>query len=90
VSILVRYSPAALTLDKYHQVDQQLQADWPPEGLEYHVAFGPQDNVRVSEIWSSREQWEAWSQRLLPVLQEAGVDLSTQPELLEVHREERF
>jgi hypothetical protein len=28
--------------------------DFPPDGLEYHVAFVQNGNLRVSEIWDSR------------------------------------
>jgi hypothetical protein len=33
--------------------------DWLPEGLEYHVAFKSNGKFRVSEIWDSREQFNA-------------------------------
>jgi hypothetical protein len=40
--------------------------------------------VRVSEIWDSREQWEAWGQKLMPLLSDLGIDPG-QPEVFEVH-----
>ena len=40
---------------------------------------------RVSEIWESQEHFNAWGERLMPVLVEAGVDLPSQPEVFEVH-----
>jgi hypothetical protein len=39
----------------------------------------------VSEIWDSREQFDAFGKRLMPVLTDAGVELDGEPELLEVH-----
>jgi hypothetical protein len=59
--------------------------EWPPDGLEYHVAFIVDGGLRVSEIWDSREQLEAFGERLMPVLAELGVELAGPPELLDVH-----
>ena len=52
--------------------------------MEYHVCFVADGNLRVSEIWDSREQLEAFGQRLMPVLQEVGVDPG-EPEIMEIH-----
>jgi hypothetical protein len=52
--------------------------------IEYHVAFGPNDNLRVSEIWDSREQLEEFGKRLMPLLAGIGIDPG-EPELLEIH-----
>jgi hypothetical protein len=52
-----------------------------PDG---HVCFLSHGNVRVSEIWDSREQLEAFGERLMPVLAEIGIDPG-EPELLEIH-----
>jgi hypothetical protein len=40
--------------------------------------------VRVSEVWDSREQWEAFGQKLMPMLSDFGIDPG-QPEVFEVH-----
>jgi hypothetical protein len=52
--------------------------------MEYHVCFLADGNVRVSEIWDSPEQLDAFGQRLMPLLAEVGID-SGEPELLEIH-----
>ena len=86
MSILVRFTPANVTTDQYEESLRRLEeaGDWPPNGLEYHVAFGPAGNLRVSEIWDSREQLEEFGKRLLPVLADIGIDPG-EPELLEIH-----
>jgi hypothetical protein len=43
----------------------------------------------VSEIWDSREQFEAWGEKLMPVLTEAGIEFSGPPEVFEVHNLEK-
>jgi hypothetical protein len=63
--------------------------DWLPDGLEYHVALGTNGNVRVSEIWDSKEQFDAFGKRLMPLLEESGIELSGPPELIEIHNIEK-
>jgi hypothetical protein len=92
MSMLVRFSPASLTSDKYDQVMRALEegGHWPPDGLELHVCFGAEGAMKVSEIWASKEQFEAFGERLMPLLDRAGITFSAPPELLDVHRQERF
>ena len=92
MSILVRFTGApSVTKQKYDATLRQLESagDFPPDGLEYHVAFGSDGNFRVSEIWDSREQFEAFGERLMPVLAEAGIEFSGEPEVFEVHNIEK-
>jgi hypothetical protein len=91
MSILVRFTPTSLTAEKYEEANQRVEdsLDWPPEGLDIHVCFGSEGNLLVSEIWDSREQYEAFGERLRPVLAEAGIEFSGEPEVLEVHTIER-
>jgi hypothetical protein len=58
--------------------------DFPRDGMEYHLAFMAEGNLRVSEVWDSQEKFEAFGQRLMPILAEVGIDPGT-PEILEVH-----
>jgi hypothetical protein len=86
VSIVVRFAPASLTAQQYDEAVRRLKesGDFPPAGLDYHVCFGSDGNLRVSEIWDSPEQLETFGERLLPVLQEVGIEPGT-PEVHEVH-----
>lgn len=86
MSILVRYSPSSVTTEQYDESVRRLQegGDFPPEGAEFHCAFFVDGNLRVSEVWDSREQWEAFGERLMPILAEIGVEPG-EPEILEVH-----
>jgi hypothetical protein len=86
VSIVVRFAPASLTAQQYDETVRRLQGagEWPPDGLDYHVCFGSDGNLRVSEIWDSQEQLEAFGERLMPVLAEVGIDPG-QPEVLPIH-----
>ena len=85
MSILVRFAPASLTQEQYDASVRRLEqaGDFPPEGMDYHVCFGSDGSLRVSEIWDSREQWEAFGERLMPVLAEIGI-VPGEPEVIEV------
>ncbi|MEA2153040.1 MAG: hypothetical protein QOI18_1273 [Solirubrobacteraceae bacterium] len=86
MSILIRYTPASLTAEQYDETIRRLQANgpWPPDGLEYHVCFGSEGNLRVSEIWDSREQLDAFGERLMPVLSDVGIQPG-EPEVVGIH-----
>jgi hypothetical protein len=88
MSIVVRFNPANLTTELYDESVRKLEeaeVEFPPEGLDYHVCFGSDGNLRVSEIWDSREQLEAFGEHLVPLLTEIGVEFSGEPEVFEVH-----
>ena len=88
MSILVRFTGAAsVTTQMYDDVIHRLEStgDFPPEGLEYHVAFESSGSFRVSEVWNSREQFEKFGQRLMPILADVGIELAGEPEILEIY-----
>ncbi len=89
MSILVRFTTApGMSAEKYDEtmpLIEEAAGKWPPDGLEYHVAFSSGSDFRVSEIWDSKEQFEAFGARLMPVLAANGVELAGPPEVLEVH-----
>lgn len=89
MSILARFTGApALTSADYDRTLPVIESsgEWPPRGLEYHVAFqAPDGSFRVSEIWDSMEDFEAFGARLMPILAEQGIELAGPPEIVEVH-----
>ena len=86
MSIVVRYDPAGLTKEVYEKASSNVQeGSWPPDGLDMHVCFGDDGNLKVSEIWDSEEQWRTFTEVLMPRLQEAGVQMGSEPQVFEVH-----
>jgi hypothetical protein len=88
MSIVVRFHPTNVDREKYDASLRHLEEAglWPdPPGLELHVAFGAEDDLRVSEIWASKEQFQAFGEGLMPILTEIGVQFSGEPEVFEVH-----
>jgi hypothetical protein len=86
MSVLIRFAPASLTAEQYDESVRRLQGEgnWPPDGLEYHCCFGSDGSLRVSEIWDSREQLDAFGQRLTPVLADVGIEPG-EPEIVDVY-----
>lgn len=86
MSILVRFEPPSVTTEQYDESLRRLEeaGDFPPDGMDYHVCFLVDGNVRVSEIWDSREQLDAFGERLMPMLEEIGIDAG-EPQVLEIH-----
>jgi len=88
MSILVRFTPvSSASPEQYDDVIRRLQADgreFPPEGLEYHFAFVEDGKLRVGEVWASRDKFEAFGSRLMPILASVGIEPGT-PKIDEVH-----
>ena len=91
MSIMVRYHPASMTAEQYDATGPQMEAAgiWPPDGLDYHVCFATDEGLMVSEVWDSREQWEAFGQKLMPALGEGGIQMAAEPDVFEVHEIEK-
>jgi hypothetical protein len=88
MSIVVRFHPQSMTTAQYDDAvrrHEEAGIELPPDGMDYHVCFGTDGDLRVSEIWDSREQFEAYGERLMPLLAAAGIQFSGGPEIFEVH-----
>jgi hypothetical protein len=92
MSIVVRFPSSNMTKQQYDAVRSALEesGDWPAEGCRLHVCFGDEQDIRVSEVWESQEQLEAFGEKLMPRAQEAGIQFSGQPEVFEAHIVETF
>ena len=92
MSVVVRFSPSNTTKQQYDSVRKQLEesGDWPADGCQLHVVFGDENDIRVSEVWESREKLEAFGEKLRPKMEEAGIQLAGEPEVFEAHVFEAF
>jgi hypothetical protein len=52
--------------------------------MDYHVFFGTEGDLRVSEIWDSTEKLQAFGEKLMPILADIGIEPG-EPEVLEIH-----
>ena len=86
MSVIARFTPDNLTTEKYNEANRRLTEAglWPLPEMEYHFCFGEEGKLRVTEIWSSREELDAALERVSSVLADVGIEFSTQPEIFEV------
>lgn len=87
MSVLVRFNPPSLTAEQYDATIRKLEEageQFPADGADYHVCFGEDGALKVSEIWDSVEQFEAFGERLMPILAEVGIDAG-EPQLIPIH-----
>lgn len=86
MSVLIRFAPPSLTAEQYDAVVRRLTEEGlhPPDGLDYEVCFGLGDKMKVSLVWDTQEQMDAFGARLMPILAEFGIDPG-QPEVVPVH-----
>jgi len=86
MSYVVRFTPKGMSASKYDEIIRRLEAAGAgaPKGRLVHVAFGDPGELRVSDIWDTKENFEAFGATLIPILQDAGVDPG-EPDWIEVH-----
>ena len=86
MSLLIRSSPPSLTAQQYDEVVRRLteKGVMPADGLDYEICFGSEGNLKVSQVWDSKEQMDAFGEGLMPVLADMEIDPG-QPEVVPVH-----
>lgn len=83
--ILLRFTSPGFTAAKYDETVKRLEeaGQGSPAGRLYHVCWGDKENLRVSDIWASREDFERFGQTLRPILEDLGV--TGDPEFIEIY-----
>lgn len=86
MSLLIRFAPPSLTAEQYDNAVRRLNEEgvFPADGLDYEICFGSGDKHKVSQVWDSKEQLDAFGARLMPILAELGINPG-EPEVVEVH-----
>lgn len=71
---------------QYDDVIKQLEAAGAgkPKGRSYHVCYGDPNDLHVTDVWDTIENFQAFGQTLLPILQKMGIDAG-QPQVNPVH-----
>lgn len=89
--VAVFHSPS-LTQEQYEESVRRLTGgksplespdDWPAEGLLAHVAGQGESGFRVVDVWESEDALRRFGERLMPILQEIGVE--GRPEVYPAH-----
>jgi hypothetical protein len=86
MSVVVPFPPSNMSKQQYDSIRGELErtGEWPAEGCQLHVLFGPEDNLRVSEVWESAEKQQAFGEKLGPRMEQAGMQLSGEVEVFDV------
>ena len=74
-----RFVKTGITPDEYDQMREKLGVgDTPPPGGVFHTAaVGEDGKIRIFEVWDSREQAEAWGEKVMAVRKETGSATAT-------------
>jgi quinol monooxygenase YgiN len=76
--VAVHITPQHMSKEDYERIIAELRAAGvaEPEGRLYHAAYG-EDEIRVFEVWESREEFDAHRQRVLTLLEGSMFDAGT-------------
>ena len=86
MSLILNFKPNGFTSAKYHDVLKQLEAAGAgaPKGRSHHICFGDPNNLNVTDVWDSVEDFQAFGETLMPIMHSVGVDPG-QPDIQQVH-----
>lgn len=76
MAITIEFSPTNMTSQKYDEVIRRLEhagAGSPP-GRVFHTCFGPDDKLKVVNVWASQAEFEQFASVLVPILTELEID----------------
>jgi hypothetical protein len=85
MSFVVKFKPAGFTAARYLETVKQLEAAGAgaPKGRSYHVSYGDANAVDITDVWDSMEDFQAFGQTLVPIMNSLGVDPG-KPEVQEI------
>jgi hypothetical protein len=84
--LVLHFKPSGFPLATYKEVVERLEAAGAasPKGRSHHVCYGDPNNVQVTDVWDSVEEFQAFGQTLLPIMNALGADAG-QPEIQAVN-----
>jgi hypothetical protein len=86
MSIVITFTHAGFTTALYDQAIEKLEAAGAgaPKGRSFHVSYGDPENLSVTDVWDSVEDFQAFGATLLPILSGFGIDPGT-PAIFPAH-----
>ena len=84
---ICRFIESGATPEQYEQIRGKLgMSDSPPPGATLHLAaLGEDGKLRIVEVWESRDEAEAWGEKVKVARQEIGVEGMPVVTYYEVH-----
>jgi len=76
MSYFLTFATDGMTADKYDEVMKRLKASGAgnPKGRLYHVCYGDRNNLQVTDVWDTMENFQAFGETLMPLLQEMNIN----------------
>ena len=76
MAIVALFEVKGATSSKYDEVVRRLTAMGlrVPDGQLYHICYGDKQNVQVINVFESRAKLDAFGAKLMPILQDMGVE----------------
>lgn len=76
MALTITFSPKSMSTGKYDQVMRRLDGAGAgsPKGRLFHTCFGPPDQLRVVDVWTSRADFDKFGAVLMPILAQLGID----------------
>lgn len=87
MAFVIRVNPTpAMSAEAYEQAGIRLEqaGAGDPTGLIYHVCYGDRDDLRVFDVWETREDLDRFAATVGPILQELGLSAGV-PEIAQLH-----
>jgi hypothetical protein len=80
------FNPESFSVEQYDEALRQLEAvgAGAPNGRLYHVAMETDGQIQVFDVWDSRESFEAFGEKLMPIMGGLGSDPG-EPMVTNVH-----
>jgi hypothetical protein len=74
--LTITFTPKAMSAASYDECIRRLDdaGAGAPSGRSYHTCFGPDGQLRVVDVWASREEFEKFGAVLMPILADIGID----------------
>jgi hypothetical protein len=76
MALIAHFSPKSMDTKTYAEIMRRLDAAGlaAPTGRIHHAAYGPPDALHVVDIFDTQEHFQAFGEKLFPILQSVGVD----------------
>ena len=69
--------PESMTVEQYKAADGKLKAAGVTmDGLVMHSCFSEGEKLAIFDVWQSREAFDAFGQKLMPIVQEVGIAMT--------------
>ena len=86
MALIVHFAPKGMDHEKYAEVLRRLEAagNGAPRGRLHHACYGDRSALRVTDVFDTKQNFEAFGGVLMPILSAVGIDPG-KPEIVEVH-----